>query len=193
MCQIDTPECVKIKHFGRFVFLFLEEKLRFLTLARSELNGEAGENLNNLKQPSKKKGETNMELLQLLNPRITTPTFSWPTMEDAFSGLLDGEKSSYPSVHVHEDKDNYYLEFDLPGVQKEDLSVKTENQTLNVEAKRRFGTNGNARSYSIRRSWNLPDDVNSEKIDAAYTNGVLTFTLPKKEEAKPKQIDIKVK
>jgi len=92
----------------------------------------------------------------------------------------------------HQDKDNYYVALDLPGVGKEDLSLDTEGDRLTISAERKIGFGETKERLSLRRVLTLPDDVQAEKIQAALADGVLTLTLPKREETKPRQLKISV-
>ena len=92
------------------------------------------------------------------------------------------------------------LHLDMPGFQAQDIQVKWDEDTLTVSAERKFqkveGTNvlrAERRFGKYERSFVLPQTVDGARCDAEYVNGVLTLTLPKKEEAKPRSIDIKVK
>lgn len=90
--------------------------------------------------------------------------------------------------NLRSDKDNYYLEYELPGVGQENLEVNVENNILTVSVKE----NTKNRKYAGAWSRSIGPNINIEKINATYENGVLTITLPKTEAAKPKKISIKV-
>ncbi len=109
---------------------------------------------------------------------------------------------SQPSVNVIETEDDYRLEVAAPGLGKEDFDVNIEDSSLTISAEVKKEEEETTEKYTRRefnysafkRSFNLPDTVNAENIAAAYENGVLTLTLPKREEAKPqppRKIDIK--
>ena len=106
-----------------------------------------------------------------------------------------------PAVDVVENKDNYVLNAELPGMNKDDVKITLENNVLTIrgEKKNEFEKKeGNyhrvERNYgSFERSFTIPGTVKADNIDAEYKDGVLTLTLPKAEEAKPKMIDVKVK
>ncbi len=106
-----------------------------------------------------------------------------------------------PSVDIEEDKDKYLIRADLPGVKKENIDVKLENGVLSIRGEKRSesetgeGTRNHRteRFYgSFARSFTLPDSVQSDAVEAHYKDGVLSLTVPKAEEAKPKAIDIKI-
>jgi HSP20 family protein len=103
-----------------------------------------------------------------------------------------------PSVNVHEDVDNYYVEAELPGMSKDDIQVEVENNVLSLRGERRFEKKEEKSSYhfversygSFYRSFALPKNVDSDSISAEYKDGVLHLTLPKREEVKPRKVSI---
>ena len=103
-----------------------------------------------------------------------------------------------PSLDVLEDKDNYFILADLPGLKREDIKVSLEDGTLTISGERKTGTRTEETSVHrverfsgrFERSIALPATVSAEKAKATYTDGVLTLTLPKTEQAKPKRIDV---
>ncbi|MEZ5401404.1 MAG: Hsp20/alpha crystallin family protein [Bryobacteraceae bacterium] len=105
-----------------------------------------------------------------------------------------------PAVDIAETEHELVVKADLPEVKAEDIEVKVENGTLTLKGKREFekkdetkGFHRIERSYgSFVRAFTLPDSIDAEKIDAAYTNGVLTITLGKKEIAKPRTVKVNV-
>ena len=106
-----------------------------------------------------------------------------------------------PSVDIEEAEDKYVIKADLPGVDKKDIDVKLENGVLsirgekNVEKESGKDTRHHRRERfhgSFARSFTLPDAVQGDAVDASYRDGVLTLHIPKKEEAKPRSIEIKV-
>ncbi len=98
-------------------------------------------------------------------------------------------------VDLFEDKDNTYVRAELPGVNRADINVEVVDGYLTIAATRKTpATEGQAEeSFALSRSLQLTDEVQADKVAAAYENGVLTVTLPKREEAKPKKISIAVK
>jgi len=119
----------------------------------------------------------------------------WPMHKE---NLEEGALS--PALDVSEDENNVYVVADLPGVEEKDVKLNFQNGILILsgekqEEKETKGKNFHRveRSYgSFSRSISLPSEVNAEKATAGYKNGVLRVTLPKQEEAKPKEITIKV-
>jgi len=104
-----------------------------------------------------------------------------------------------PSVDIFENKDNIVLEAELPGLTPDDVNISIENNLLTIHGERKFekkdeGDNFHRveRSYgSFTRSFTLPPTVSSENVDAVFENGILRLTLMKREEAKPRRIEIK--
>ncbi len=106
-----------------------------------------------------------------------------------------------PSVDIEEAEDKYLIKADLPGVEKKDIDVKLENGVLSIRgekyAEKESGkdTRQHRRERfhgTFARSFTLPEAVQADAVDATYRDGVLTLHIPKKEEAKPRSIDIKV-
>ena len=97
-------------------------------------------------------------------------------------------------VDLYEDKDNTYVRAELPGVNRDDITVELVDGYLNLAATRTTKTGDREDSVSHTRSVSVPDAaVQADKITAAYENGVLTVTLPKREEAKPRKVTVAVK
>lgn len=113
------------------------------------------------------------------------------------SELMRGAWS--PSVDIYENKDQIVLEAELPGMRPEDVDISVENNVLTIHGERKFEKKDEQdnfhrveRSYgSFTRSFTLPPTVSNENVDAAFENGVLRLTLAKREEAKPRRIEIK--
>ncbi|MBI3406332.1 MAG: Hsp20/alpha crystallin family protein [Acidobacteria bacterium] len=123
--------------------------------------------------------------------------------EDSFVRFPNDDSSITtwaPAVDIFEDGDNLVVKADLPDVNEEDLDLRIENNTLTIRGERKFEKKVQEENYlrverrygSFSRSFSLPNTVNTETIKADYKNGVLTVTLPKREESKPKQIKVAV-
>jgi HSP20 family protein len=105
-----------------------------------------------------------------------------------------------PSVDIYETEHELVVKADLPEVDPKDLDIRVENNILTIRGERKFVKKVNEENYlrveraygSFARSFTLANTVNSEAIKADYQNGVLTLSIPKKEEAKPKQIKVNV-
>lgn len=111
--------------------------------------------------------------------------------------------SSYwsPAVDIAEHENEFVMKIELPGVSMDDVKISLESNILTIKGEKKQEKeekNKNfhsvERSYgSFQRSFTLPATVKSDKIDAFFKDGILSITLPKAEEAKPKQIEVKVK
>jgi HSP20 family protein len=105
-----------------------------------------------------------------------------------------------PAVDVYEDEHNVTLKIEVPGIDEKDIDVRIENNTLTVHGERRIEKEEKEENYrrverqygSFTRTFNLPSTVDSDKVSAHYDKGVLKISLPKKAEAKPKQIKVNV-
>lgn len=105
-----------------------------------------------------------------------------------------------PALDVFEDKDNLYVRAELPGMKKEEIDVSLHEGSLSISGERKGGDEfKDAEVYRaerfvgrFQRTVTLPTAVAADKIKAQYKDGVLTVTLPKAEEAKPKHIDVQI-
>ncbi len=105
-----------------------------------------------------------------------------------------------PAVDIFETEHELVVKADLPDVNPQDLDIRVENNILTIRGERKFENKVNEENYlrversygSFSRSFSLANSVNSEAIKADYQNGVLTLSIPKREEAKPKQIKVNV-
>ncbi len=126
--------------------------------------------------------------------------------DDFFRGGMQSDTAlgpSYwtPAVDIVEEDDQFVVKMELPGVNKEEVKITLESNILTVQGEKKHekeekGKNAYRaeRSYGVfQRSFTLPTTVKSDKIDAIYRDGVLSVTLPKAEDARPKQIEVKVK
>jgi len=114
-------------------------------------------------------------------------------------GLL--ETGWAPAVDVYDAKDNLVVKADIPGLKKEDIDINIQNNTLVIKGEKKQEREEKEKDYvrterfygSFHRAITLPADVDAEKAKAEYKNGTLELILPKKEEAKPKQISVEIK
>ena len=105
-----------------------------------------------------------------------------------------------PAVDIYEKDGNIVLKAELPGVDPKDVDVRVENNLLTLRGERKFDNEVKRDNYhrversygSFSRSFTLPNVVDTQNIKAEYRDGVLHMTLPKREEAKPRQIQINV-
>ena len=142
-----------------------------------------------------------MSLTQF-DPLSTLPSFRF--FEDALNRLVSEPRTTRPwspSVDILETENALVLRADLPELKLEDIEVRVENQTLTIKGERKFEKDEKVKGYhriersygSFLRSFAIPTTVEPEKVAADYKNGVLTVTLPKKEEAKPRHVKVEVK
>src|SRR5713226_3485015 len=123
-----------------------------------------------------------------------------------FNDVLErrGDESSLsawaPAVDIYETEHDLVVKADLPDVDPKDLDIRVENNILTIRGERKFEKKVDENNYlrveraygSFTRSFSLANTVNAEAIKADYQNGVLTLSIPKREEAKPKQIKVNV-
>jgi HSP20 family protein len=108
--------------------------------------------------------------------------------------------SFVPAVDVYEDAHKVVLKLEMPGIKQEDLDIRLENQTLTIKGERKFESEEKEENFhrierrfgSFVRSFTVPQTVDTGSIAAHYDAGVLSVTLNKKAEAKPKQVKISV-
>ena len=106
-----------------------------------------------------------------------------------------------PAVNTREGDDAYYIEVDLPGVKKEDINIDVDENTLTISGERKVKEEHKEDNFykvesvygKFERSFSLPEDVDTDKIEAEFKNGVLEIKIPKvqKVEQTPKKIEIK--
>jgi HSP20 family protein len=132
------------------------------------------------------------------------------TLQDQINRLFDGalDRSSdetnltrwTPAVDIVETEHNLVVKADLPDIKPDELDIRVENNILTIRGERKFEKKENESDYlrvercygAFSRSFSLANTVNAEAIQADYKNGVLTLNIPKREEAKPKQIKVRV-
>lgn len=105
-----------------------------------------------------------------------------------------------PLTDISEDENNYVLQVDLPGVKKDDLKINFNDGMLSISGERKYENEEKKKQFhrverafgKYYRSFRLPKEIQIENIDANFKEGTLTITVPKAEEAKPKEIEVKV-
>lgn len=159
-----------------------------------------------------------MKLIRYQNSPIYDPISGFTSLRDEMDRLFDvafpalsslqrdggfpGDwQGSFP-IDLYQEKDSYVVRAELPGFKKEDLSVEVADGILTVTGHQKTESKSDkkdettavaAQERRVTRSISLPEHISADKINASYENGVLTVTLPKREEVKPKQIAIEVK
>jgi HSP20 family protein len=124
---------------------------------------------------------------------------SWGGNE--YSGEDIKEGIWQPPVDIYETGDSIVLKAELPDIDQKDIDVRIEDNMLTIKGERKHESEVKKENYhrieryfgSFQRSFKLPATVEQEKVEASCEKGVLTVTLPKKEEVKPKQINVEVK
>ncbi len=124
--------------------------------------------------------------------------------KEAFSPM-SGEtelstRSWAPPVDIYETEDAIVLKAELPGVDAKDVEVRVEDNNLYLKGERKFEKEVKEQNYhrversygSFARSFSLPNSISADKVKAEFRDGLLTLTMPKREEAKPKTIKIDV-
>lgn len=122
---------------------------------------------------------------------------------EGLSGRLLGEPAAgvFPLVNVTESSGNYYIRAELAGVKAGDMDISVTGTSLSISGERKIPPEDEKANYHRRereagkfsRMINLPGQIDTSKVEAHCTDGVLTVVLPKSEAAKPKQITIKTK
>lgn len=119
--------------------------------------------------------------------------------EKSYFGPRTRSADFAPSVDVHEDSEQLVLRAELPGVKREDIEVSIDANVLTLKGERKLEKEEQGRRYhriersygTFVRQFQLPSNVDSGKIDAQLSDGVLTISLNKKQELKPRKIDVK--
>lgn len=114
---------------------------------------------------------------------------------DALERLLNDETVNWmPSVNIKERTDDFKIDLAVPGMDKKDFQIELENNVLMVSGQRKEEVKEENEKITrqefhygvFKRSFTLPDSANTDQINASYTDGVLSLTIAKREEAKPK-------
>jgi HSP20 family protein len=131
----------------------------------------------------------------------------WPgygglsSLQDELDRLFESPLTDWaPALDVYEDKDNFVVQMELPGLKREDINVTLQDGVLVISGERRTEEKRNEgeirrqeRFYGkFQRTLSLPTPVAADKVKAQYKDGVLMVTVPKAEEAKPRKIDVSV-
>jgi HSP20 family protein len=124
--------------------------------------------------------------------RLFESFFGDPSTEDVAS------RGWVPPVDIQETEDSYRLLAELPGLTRDDIQITLENNVLRLSGERKLEKDVKRESYqriertygAFSRSFSLPHEVNADGVQAAFENGVLTVTVPKAEQSKPRKISI---
>jgi len=149
-----------------------------------------------------------MSLIRYQSPELT----AWPSL-DRWSSLRDDLNSLFelplwssilfsgwsPALDLYQNNDNVVAVIELPGMRREDIEISLHDGTLTIGGERKSESSNGEKAErteryigKFRRSITLPTRVDANKVSASYRDGILIVTLPKAEEAKPKQIQVNV-
>jgi HSP20 family protein len=140
------------------------------------------------------------------SPFVTNEFDEFPAglrvFQDSLSRLFSEPASRpwSPAVDIFETENELVLKADMPDVDPKNVAIQMENHTLTLKGERKFESENNGKGYhriersygKFVRAFSLPDTVEGDKVKADYKNGVLTVTLPKKEVAKPRTINVEI-
>lgn len=132
-------------------------------------------------------------------PMITRRSYKPLTLSDFFNEdffpTFNRNAGNLPAVNIREDEKAFYLELAVPGMNKKDFRIEVKDDVLTISSEQKEEKQEESEGYrrkefsyrSFCRSFYLPEDVNSEKIGAAYKDGILNVEIPKLEEEKKKE------
>lgn len=128
-------------------------------------------------------------------------TFGHPFMPALWRRLPAEEREWAPPIEMFEKEDKFVVKAELPGMKKEEIDISVVGDTLTIKGERKAETEVKEEDYyccersygSFFRSITVPAAVDTDKIEAAYENGILEVSLPKVPEVKPKKVEISVK
>jgi len=131
-------------------------------------------------------------MLPTITSRSFRPFYMPNLFDDDFFPVLPNRTSSMPSVNIREDEKRYSLELAVPGMDKKDLKIDINEDVLTISSESKHETEEKRDGYkrkefsysSFCRSFYIPENVNRDKIEANYKDGILTVGLPKQEEEK---------
>jgi HSP20 family protein len=114
-------------------------------------------------------------------------------------GAPDPGAGVFPPMNITQDDDNFYLRAEVPGINPAELSISALRNRVSISGKRQIPREHDRVSYhrkeraegAFNRAVTLPTEVDAERVDARYADGILTLTLPKAEQARPRQIAVK--
>lgn len=111
---------------------------------------------------------------------------------------LDSPAGVYPFINVTQDQDNFYIRSEIPGMTMDELDVSVTGRNVTVSGERKIPAEDQQVRYhrrereagKFRRQFNLPTDIESDRVEAKYRHGMLMVILPKADSAKPRKISI---
>jgi HSP20 family protein len=134
-------------------------------------------------------------------PRRTLFNWGEDFFEDFANNATPARGRWFPAVDVTEDDNAYYVQMELPGMSKEDVKISYKNDVLVISGEKKSEEKEEKNNYhhyerrygKFERAFRINSHIVEDKIDASFKNGVLVIDLPKAEEVKPKEIEVKVK
>jgi HSP20 family protein len=128
-------------------------------------------------------------MLPTISRRSFRPFYMPNLFDDDFFPVLSNRTSSMPAVNIRENEKNYVLELAVPGIEKKDLKIDINEDVLTISSETKNETEENRDGYkrkefsysSFCRSFYIPENVTSDKIEANYKDGILSVELPKQE------------
>jgi HSP20 family protein len=120
-------------------------------------------------------------------------------LDAAGDGAPEPRTGVFPPMNITQDDENFYLRAEIPGIKPSELSISALRNRVAISGKREIPREHDRVSYhrkerpegAFNRAVTLPTEVDAERVDARYTDGILTLTLPKAEQAKPRQISVR--
>jgi HSP20 family protein len=133
-------------------------------------------------------------MLPLIARRSFRPYFMPDFFKDDLFQLIPDRTSSEPALNIKENEKSYVLELAVPGIDRKDLKIDINDDVLTISSETKNEKEENRDGYrrkefsysSFCRSFYIPENANTEKIEASYKDGVLTVGIPKQEEEKTK-------
>jgi HSP20 family protein len=128
------------------------------------------------------------------NSNLILPSLLDEIFKPDWNGGIQNFNNSIPAVNIKETETGFKLELFAPGLKKEDFNIEIDQRMLSISSEIQTETEENNETYSrkeytlnsFKRTFNLPETVNFDAIEANYENGILNLRLPKREEALPK-------
>jgi HSP20 family protein len=114
-------------------------------------------------------------------------------------GAVEPAAGVFPPINITQDDENFYLRAEIPGIKADELSISALRNRVAISGKRQIPLEHDRASYHRKerpegvfdRAVTLPTEVDAERVEARYSDGILTLTLPKAEQAKPRQIAVR--
>ena len=118
------------------------------------------------------------------------PFFGMDFPNSRLLGLGGGHREVRLSADFYEDDENYFARVELPGVKKDEVKIELDKNVLNLSYERKTDDEEHQESSSYHRSIRVPEGIDADKISAKLEDGLLTITLPKGEDSKPREITV---